>query len=124
MTAKVIGLPISEATLHQLVSDWLDLALPDDAWFTTFPLGSGGMIRGAQLKARGTKRGTPDILLIYQSQAYFIELKTQTGRLSDSQHECHESLALAGARVATCRSLKDVAAALKEWRVPYRILQT
>lgn len=124
MTAKVIGLPISEATLHKITAEWLDLALTQDTFWTTFPAGGGGLMRGARLKNSGLRAGVPDILLVNQSQAYFIELKTQIGRLSDAQNECHEALALAGARVATCRSLKDVAAALKEWRIPYRILQT
>jgi VRR-NUC domain len=123
VTASVIGLPISEVSLHKIVAEWLDLALTEESWYTTFPLGSGGLIRGAQLKARGTKRGTPDILLVHQSQAYFIELKTRTGKLSAAQTDCHDDLVRAGARVATCRSIKDVAVALKEWRIPFRILE-
>lgn len=121
--ADIIGLPISEAKLHAIVAEWLDLALVDpEAWWSSFPAGGGGLIRGAQLKSRGLKPGVPDILIVYRSNVYFIELKTKTGKLSQAQIDCHDDLTAAGARIATCRCLPDVAMAFRRWSIPYRVL--
>lgn len=120
--SNVTALPISEDALHKIVAEWLALALGPETFWTTFPAGGGGMIRGANLKAMGLKKGVPDLLFVHQSQAYFIELKTAKGRLSDDQIDCHDDIIAAGGRVATCRSIKEVARMLKEWRIPYRVV--
>jgi hypothetical protein len=112
----------SEAQLHAAVSDYLDVALPKTAWFTTFPLGGGGAIRGAQLKRRGTKAGTPDVLIVYRGTPYFIELKRMKGGVvSEKQSECHVDLMAAGARVAICKSVEEVASVLRTW-MPLRAM--
>lgn len=118
---KVVALPISEAKLQQVVTEWMELALGSDVFWTCFPAGGGGLVRGAQLKSRGLRPGVPDILIVYRSEAYFIELKTRIGKLSSDQVECHEALSLCGARVAVCRCLPDIAMALRRWEIPYRV---
>ncbi len=111
-----------EYELHHQVAEYLGLVLLQPAWFTTFPAGSGGKARGGKLKACGLKPGVPDILLIYGGRAFWIELKSKMGRVSDEQRKCAAALADAGCsplpRVA--RSIEDVNTALDCFHIPYR----
>jgi len=44
-------------------------------------------IQGAQLKAVGLVKGVADLTFLWQGQAYFFELKTETGKQSKDQFE-------------------------------------
>lgn len=52
---------VPEKALHAAVAQFLARALPLRCPWTTVPLGGGGKIRGAHLKAAGTRKGWPDI---------------------------------------------------------------
>jgi len=43
------------------------------------------------LKDEGLQTGVPDLVLMYNGKAYGIELKTNTGTLSDKQVKVHEA---------------------------------
>ena len=62
---------MKEADLHGLVCDYLGLALLPPAWFTTFP--ADGATRRGRI---GLKRGVPDILIVHDGRAYWIELQS------------------------------------------------
>jgi len=112
---------MTEAQLHKSVTDWLNLALVEPCWFTTFPAGGGGRIRGANLKGMGLKPGVPDILVLCPRKApIWIELKTAKGKVSKVQKECHQDLKAAGSVVAVCRTIGEVAEVLRGWQVPLR----
>lgn len=107
---------MKEADLHRQVCDYLDLCLPTpDAWYTTFPA-DGGSLRGRI----GLKRGVPDILIIYRGSAFWIELKTARGRISDHQVLTAHKLGEAGYGPALARSLDDVVEAIGRWGIPVR----
>lgn len=109
-----------EAALQRAVTEYLTLALGPGCFFTAIPLGGGGRVRGAILKATGTKQGTPDLLLVNMGQAIFIELKSQRGRVSAEQHACHEAIRAACGIVLVCRSIADVESGLLRYGVPLR----
>lgn len=111
----------TEQQLHRQVAGFLALALPIDAFWTTFPAGGGGRFRGAQLKRAGLTPGVPDIMILHKGLALFIELKTEKGRVSLAQADAHQAIILAGGAVAVCRSLDEVANALRVWNVPIRV---
>jgi hypothetical protein len=100
-----------------MVADYLDLAIAPPSFWTTFPSGGGGKARGGQLKARGLKAGVPDILIIKgdTGQAYWAELKTEKGKLSDAQVAAINVLGAAGCRVAVIRSVDAMQKALTHW---------
>ena len=103
------------------VAEFLTLALPvHDAWFTTIPAGGGGKVRGAILKGMGYKAGTPDMLVIYQGTAIWLELKSGRGRLSLTQQLCSHDLVEAGCKWALCRTLEDVERDLTRFGLPLR----
>lgn len=111
----------TEQQLHRQVASFLALALPIDAFWTTFPAGGGGRFRGAQLKRAGLTPGVPDIMILHKGRALFIELKTEKGRVSLAQQDAHRAIMLAGGAVAICRTLDDIVCALTQWNVPMRI---
>lgn len=129
----------SETSLHWHVAGLLDKHLAPPAWWTTFPAGGGGEMRGKILKGLGLKSGVPDILIIVPMtvpasaingpisefavtpRLYWIELKkTGVGKPSDNQLKTQAILTGMGCRVANCDNLADVKAALVEWKIPYQ----
>lgn len=54
------------------------------------------------------RKGVPDILLVYKGKLIGIEIKSATGRLSDSQRAFGEELLLAGGIYFVARSIEDV----------------
>jgi hypothetical protein len=112
---------VKESALHRSVARYLSVALPDDCWWTTFPAGGGGKVRGAQLKAMGLKAGVPDILIMKArhdcTAVAWIELKTAKGRASVEQQLCHAALGKMFCDVAICRSLEDVEETLIGWGI-------
>jgi len=110
----------SEHALHRAVAAYLAAVLPADAFWTTFPAGSGGKARGGQLKAAGLRPGVPDLILLYRGRFLGIELKSAKGRVSDAQQACRALILAAGGAWAECRSLDDIELALTEFRVPLR----
>ncbi len=104
-----------EGEFQEAVADHLDLVLPDDAWWTTFPAGGGGKVRGAILKRRGLKAGVPDILIVQRGRLYGIELKAPKGTVSGAQTNTHADLVAVGVPVAVCRTLDGIHEALVRW---------
>jgi hypothetical protein len=109
-----------EADLQAQVCKFLALALPRDAWFGAVPLGGGGRLRGATLKRTGSKAGTPDVLIIANGAALWLELKSKRGTVSDAQLYCHNQLRRAGSPVYVVRTLGDAIEALGHHRIPLR----
>lgn len=117
-----------EEALHMAVAAFLERALVPPAWFTTFPSGGGGRVRGAKLKRMGLKAGVPDILVIdYQPHAdalkllvVWIELKAKKGVVSLVQGDLHRRLRETGCFVEVCRSVEQVEDALRLSGVPLR----
>ena len=104
---------ISEATLHKQVADYLDMVVRPPAVWTTIAHGGGGRIRGAMLKARGLKRGWPDIIIITRGShgpvVLGIELKREGGGSQTAdQRAVQDAFNGCKAWYAVCRSLEAV----------------
>ena len=111
-----IKLEPSEEQLHKSIAEYLDLVLKGSIFWTTFPSGGGGIVRGKGLKEKGLKAGVPDILIIARGEIYWIELKKpKKGRLSKDQNIIIPRLELAGCKTAVCKSLEDVEITLNNW---------
>ena len=109
-----------EQALQVAVADYLRLVLPPTVFWSAVGHGGGGRVRGAILKAMGLRAGVPDLFLIHGGRAYFIELKTPTGRISTAQMVAHDAIERAGATVAICRSVDAVADQLRRWVIKTR----
>jgi hypothetical protein len=88
---------------------------------TAFAIPNGGYRRkteAAIFKGQGVRAGVPDIFLLHEGRAYFLELKRDDGRLSANQVECLEELEGAG---AICHVAHGLDAAIK-WLEERRLL--
>ena len=123
---------MSEESLHRTVVQYLHLAMPEEVYWY-HPANGGykvGKRTAGRLKMMGVRAGVPDICLVHRGSAIFIELKapgalagtTVKGRgyLSPEQRDCHHALRMAGAIVATCRTLEEVQNTLRNWGVVER----
>jgi hypothetical protein len=123
-----------EAAFQCQVAEYLSKALPEGYWFTAFPAGGGGRIRGAQLKRMGLKAGVPDVVVfglgLTQEQrsiycerptVLWLELKAKTGSLSPAQRDVHKKLKNLGHRVETVKTLEQVETALAEFVFPEKL---
>jgi hypothetical protein len=109
-----------EDTLHIAVARFLNLALPAGTFWTTIPTGNLSRFQAQRMKAKGYRPGTPDIVIIFNYQAYWLELKAKDGVVSDEQRAAHFALHAAGAHVGIARSLSNVQLWLQEWGIPLR----
>lgn len=105
-----------ERAFQMAVARFLALALPDHALAFAIPGGDRH-----QTRTPGYVPGTPDLMIVYRGNAFFIELKAgKAGRVSLAQGSCHQALVECGAKVAICRSLDDIADACMAWSIPLR----
>lgn len=117
----------TEHQFHVAVARYLDAVLRPPTWWTTFPAGGGGKVRGAKLKAMGLRAGVPDIIVMHPSPSILpstvvigIELKAVKGRQSPEQREVDAAFDAAGARYRIARSIEDVHAILRAADIPLR----
>lgn len=124
----------SEHSLQWHVAGLLDKHLAAPAWYTAFPAGGGGEMRGKILKGMGLKSGIPDIWIICPVTLqltdrsvlvpllYGLELKkTGKGTPSDAQIATQQTLTLMGVRCANCDNLEQVKQVVfGEWGLPYQ----
>jgi hypothetical protein len=69
-----------------------------------------------QAKIRdGLMPGCPDLLIVYQGLAYWLEMKAPEGEVSDNQRAAHKRLRMAGSPVEVAYSVEDGLAALQAW---------
>ena len=105
-----------EATLQRSVIAHLQWRARPGVWFTHIPLGGlRSKVEASILRGLGTVRGCPDLLIVADGKAYFLELKAPHGRVSAEQHACHEALCAAGACVAVAYNIDDALERLAMW---------
>ena len=109
-----------EQALQRAVGELLNFCLGGLAWWTHFPAGGGGELRGRILKGMGLKAGVPDILILDAGRAYWLELKAKRGWVSQVQRECHNALGRAGCSVAIIKDANEVIPQLQAWGIALR----
>jgi hypothetical protein len=112
---------MTEDALHKAILKYLRTVLPHGWLVMHVPNGgSRNPIEGAKMKALGVMAGWPDISIYGPGMCCFMEVKTQRGRLSNSQHAVIDRLADMGHPVAVVRSIDDARTMVKEWGLPTR----
>lgn len=109
-----------EAALQKAVSAYCWAVLPPQVIWSAIPSGGGGRVRGAILQAMGLRRGLPDLFFAWPGGVGWIELKSDKGKMSVDQVEVANILIALDHKFALCRSVAEVAAALKAWGAPSR----
>jgi len=101
--------PPRESGVQYVLVRYLRLAFPQ-AWVGAIPGGDG-----KRTHAVGYVAGTPDLLMVLQGRAYFIETKRPRETAKKHQRQCHADIARAGAPTAVCTSIPELEAALDLW---------
>ena len=102
-----------EAALQRSVIQHLTWRARPGVWWTHLR----SKIEAAILRGLGTARGTPDLLIVADGKAHFLELKSAGGRTTDAQRQCHEALRAAGAEVAVAHGMDEALAWLEAWNL-------
>jgi hypothetical protein len=106
-----------ERGLTVAVGELLTWGAKPGTWWTHFPAGGKrSVITGAILKAMGTRRGVPDLLVVFDGRLFGLELKNgRRGKLSPAQVECQAALRAAGAVVGVAGTIDEALDLLTEW---------
>ena len=111
-----------EARLQKVILQHLKIAgVPDLIYFHPANEGRRSVVTGANLKALGMLPGVADLVIIKDGRAFFMEVKSQTGRLSDAQKEFAVAAVKAGAEWAVVHSIAEAITILRDWQVIRRI---
>ncbi len=98
---------------------WLRTALPLEVlWSGIEHAGQISLRQGAVRKAKGVRRGLPDLLFWHGGKSIAVELKTASGVQSDAQKDFMDRFRAAGGIYAVCRSEQDVELLLRAADVP------
>jgi hypothetical protein len=105
-----------EHAIQRTVIDLLRMVgIPNLVVFHVPNGGKRNLIEAARLKAAGTMAGIPDLVLVADGRASFLELKAQRGKLSAAQDLAQAALRKAGARVETAYGIDQAIDVLKQW---------
>lgn len=108
-----------ESALHQAIVQYLTLALPPDAIFHHSPNeGRRGFNEQRWIKSSGTRKGWPDLEIIYGGELVFLELKAPKKYCSPEQRECHKAIKAAGCEVFVVHSIAEAQMALELCGIP------
>lgn len=109
----------AEHKIQAAIINYLDFALPGTVRAVGVSNNPRSKVSGGLEKARGMRKGFPDILLIGfdmgEPFAGLIEVKTEGGRLSAEQREWRDWCVETGLFHAVCRSVDDAKDTLQEW---------
>jgi hypothetical protein len=86
-------------------------------WYAVDHANYAGAVPGIR-QGRGIVAGVADLFLLWRGQAYFIEIKTPDGQLSEAQKAVATAVLLAGGHVGVVASVEQLLDCLDEWRVP------
>lgn len=114
---------LKESAIQTAIMRFLEVALPTS--YFAFAVPNGGnrdAITGAMLKREGVKAGVADIVILRSGgTAACLEVKTEDGRLSDSQKTFRDWCGENGIPFAVVRSIDDVEETLRQWDVPLMV---
>jgi len=106
----------SEHALQAAIVEHVKLRLAPGVFVFAVP--NGGLrhaIAGARLKREGVKAGVPDLALVIEGRAHFLELKTERGRLTREQVQRRHEIEAAGGTWACAKGLDAALSQLSEW---------
>lgn len=111
-----------ESPIQKSIVNFLQAALPENALFYAIPNeGRRSPQQAGLAKAMGLRAGMPDLGLVHEGRAFFLEVKDpKRGRLSKSQSETIPQLRAAGAGVAIVTSPEEVEHQLRAWGIPLK----
>ena len=107
---------MKESIIQQQICEYLSLqgifyfSIPNEHYNISFA-------QRTTLQKMGLVSGMPDLCILHNGTAYFLEVKNETGKPSKQQLLIHKILTEKNFKVAIVRSVEDVQKILKEWRI-------
>jgi hypothetical protein len=83
-----------------------------------FAIGNGGkrsLTEASRFKAQGVTAGVPDLCIVIEGRAHFLELKAAKGRVRPEQRVVMRQLEEAGATCAVANSIELALETLRGW---------
>ena len=112
---------MNEVTVHISVLDYLRSVIPEALVYHCPNGGWRGIREATKFKRMGTLAGVPDLtVLAPNGTTFFIEIKTDKGRLSAEQRAFATKAKTLGYPVFTVRSIDDARDALEEMGIETR----
>jgi hypothetical protein len=109
-----------EQVLQRSVIEHLRWRGQSNIFFMHHPAGGWrSPVEAMVLKGLGVTPGVPDILIIRDGKIFGLELKSENGRLTPTQIDCHERMRRAGATVGTAHGID----AALEWLEAHALLK-
>jgi hypothetical protein len=84
-------------------------------WFAVPNGGFRSKVEAAIMKATGTRPGVPDLAFIHEGRAYFLEVKTESGRPTEHQLKAISEINDAGGYVVIGNGLDRCLEILERW---------
>jgi len=112
-----MAIKISEEIIHNQIAQYLNMVIKSPSRWLTIETsnqqgGKFAAIRQAKQRRKGVITGWPDIMIIHVTKfgvrLIFLEVKSQTGRLTPSQIKIHAELAFEGHSIHVVYSVDDV----------------
>ena len=110
----------SEANIQAAIVEWVRAVAPGVVVYAVPNGGLRSKSEAARMKWQGVLAGVPDLAVVSNGHAFFIEVKAAGGVLTASQKETIPLLRAAGAWVAVARSIEDARAAFAAWGIATR----
>lgn len=112
---------MTEHSTQKAIVTYLDTVLPGCYRAVGVSNNPRSKIAGAHEKARGMRKGFPDLILIGpEGVCAFMEVKDGKGRLSKEQVEWGYWLQSHGCEYSVVRSIDDVKSCLDAWNIKTR----
>ena len=86
-------------------------------WFAIDHANFAGEVPGLRI-GRGIIAGIPDTFILWSGLAFFVEVKTQDGILSDAQQSVMAAVLASGGRVGVVRDAYETLGCLDAWGIP------
>ena len=109
-----------EDRIQAAIVAWARLVAPSAVIFAVPNGGRRDPREAARLRMTGTLAGVPDVVVVHEGRALFIEVKTASGRLSAVQVDMIARLRSSGADVAVVRSVDECRSAFANWGIVTR----
>jgi hypothetical protein len=117
-----VSLELSESESQAIVVAWAaTMSLYDKRFVMLIAIPNGARTSWTQakkLKREGMRAGVPDLFLAIKTKEFgglWIEMKTETGRVSEAQAQWHKDLAACGYKVEVCRSAESAMYEIAEY---------
>ena len=116
---------VREPILHKQIADALRLEIGAPGrlssrgvtWWSVDMAAYAGNAPGIRT-GRGCIAGIPDMFLLFNGVAHFIEIKADDGTLSDAQRDVGTAILCAGGRFGLVRNAAEALACLDRWDIP------